>query len=234
MSFPDIRHAFQALALDEHRQCFSPSVWYLPNKTATPEDVEARQKEEEQAAKEYERVLQEAKDLKAGGRATDDEVNAAARKVNQVAKAWNKACRRRVKFENRLKLHSELKQVWFPGYHVNIGGGSSDTLDNVGDLEEMSNITYSWMLDRIKKYLSIDERFIIGSMREREKYLQKLNKEYETWEASVKKTKAESIKDWICHTAKTAVSSIVHHQKLAAPEDPTYKGIRGMAGEKAS
>ncbi|KAJ5273431.1 hypothetical protein N7478_008556 [Penicillium angulare] len=223
---PNIRHAFQALALDEHRQCFSPSVYYLPNKTATPEEVESRQQEESQAAKEYERVLQEAKDLKAGGDATDAEVNAAARKVNQVARAWNKATRRKIKFENRLSLHSELKQVWFPGYHVNIGGGDSETLEDEGDMEEMSNITYSWMLDQIKSYLSIDERFIIGSLKAREKRLHKLNEEYSKWEASVKTAKAESLKDWVCNTAKSAVSAVVHRPKPADPDGPAFRGIR--------
>ena len=140
--------------------------------------------------------------------------------VNETARAWNKATRRRVKFEDRLKVHSELKQVWFPGYHVNIGGGSSDTLDNVGDMEEMSNITYSWMLDQIKSHLSIDERFIMGAMKDREEYLQKLNQKYENWEASVNASKRESIKEWVVNAAK----SIVHPVKALDP--PEYKGIR--------
>jgi hypothetical protein len=34
---------------------------------------------------------------------------------------------------------SELLQVWFPGVHINIGGGSSDTLAEKGDLEGESS-----------------------------------------------------------------------------------------------
>jgi len=34
------------------------------------------------------------------------------------------------------KLDSELLQVWFSGYHVNVGGGSKDMLtDKKGDFE---------------------------------------------------------------------------------------------------
>ncbi|KAJ5731263.1 uncharacterized protein N7483_005771 [Penicillium malachiteum] len=219
----NIRHAFQALALDEHRQCFTPSVWYLPNKKATPEDLESRKKDEEAAKAQYFKVLSDAKALKASGKATDDEVNAAARKVNETAKAWNKTTRRRVKIEDRLKVHSELKQVWFPGYHVNIGGGDSDTLENLGDMEEMSNITFSWMLDQIKSHLSIDERFILNSLKEREAHLKKLNEEYAKWEAATA-IKKSSFRDWVCSTAKSTASVIMH--PLKSPASPVYKGIR--------
>lgn len=217
---PNIRHAFHALALDEHRQAFSPSVWYLPNKTATPEDVETRKNDEVEAEKRYLEVLQEAIDLKAKGQVTDAQVNAAAKTVNQVARVWNKATRRRMKAEERLKIQSELKQVWFPGYHVNIGGGDIGTLDNVGDMEEMSNITYSWMLDQIKVHLSVDERFVMQAMQAREEYLQKLNKKYEHWEASVLASKRQSFKEWVYNAART----IIHPSKMLDP--PEYKGIR--------
>ncbi|KAJ5387080.1 hypothetical protein N7509_009621 [Penicillium cosmopolitanum] len=217
---PNIRHAFQALALDEHRQSFTPSVWYLPNKACTREDVEARKKEEAEAEKRYSEVLQEAINLKKGGQATDAQVNAAAKTVNQVARAWNKVTRRRMKSEERFKTQSELKQVWFPGYHVNIGGGDMGTLDNVGDMEEMSNITYSWMLDQIKNHLSVDERFVIQAMKAREEYLQTLNKKYEHWEASVNTLKRDSFRQWVSN----AIETIMHPTKMLDP--PEYKGIR--------
>ncbi|KAJ5545970.1 hypothetical protein N7494_003555 [Penicillium frequentans] len=216
---PNIKHAYHALALDEHRQAFSPSVWFLPNKKATPEDCEVKKKEEEAAKKKYWITLQEAKDLKAGGKATDKEVNDAARAVNEAARAWNKATRRRIKFENRVGVHSELKQVWFPGYHVNIGGGDIGTLQNIGDMEEMSSITFSWMLDQIKAHLSIDERFIIKEHNARARALQKINQEY-----LAESKKAGSFKTWIYHTARATASVIMH--PLDSAIEPAYRKIR--------
>ncbi|TVY44637.1 Uncharacterized protein LOCC1_G003982 [Lachnellula occidentalis] len=67
-----IRHAFQALALDEHRAPFTPAVWER-NET---------------------------------GRTTTD-----------------------------------LRQVWFPGSHSNVGGSYDD--------QEMANITLAWMMDQL-------------------------------------------------------------------------------------
>lgn len=63
----DIKHAFQALALDEHRASFSPAVW--------------------------ERVRME-------------------------------------------KITTDLRQVWFPGAHSNVGGGYAD--------QEIANISLAW------------------------------------------------------------------------------------------
>lgn len=62
-----IRHAFQALALDEHRGPFSPAVW--------------ERREEDQC-------------------------------------------------------QTDLRQVWFPGAHSNVGGGYAD--------QEVANITLAW------------------------------------------------------------------------------------------
>ncbi|KAJ5945501.1 hypothetical protein N7454_002340 [Penicillium verhagenii] len=220
---PNIKYAYQALALDEHRQAFSPSVYYLPNKTATAEEVEARKKEEVAAQSKYWTTLQKAKSLKAGGKATDKEVNTAAHAVNEAARAWNKASRRRVKFQNRLGVHSKLTQVWFPGYHVNIGGGDSETLDNVGDMEEMSSITFFWMLDQIKAHLSIDERFIIREHNARVQNLQQLNKAFTSWEAAETK-KTQSFRNWVYHAAKATASVFVH--PLDSGVEPAYKKLR--------
>ncbi|KAF7879158.1 hypothetical protein EAF04_000357 [Stromatinia cepivora] len=67
-----IRHAFQALALDENRRPFSPAVWEI--------------------------------------RDFDDEP-------------------------------TDLRQVWFPGSHANVGGGYDD--------QEVANITLAWMMDQL-------------------------------------------------------------------------------------
>jgi len=67
-----IRHAFQALALDEHRAPFSPAVWERTNMHKTTLD---------------------------------------------------------------------LRQVWFPGAHSNVGGGYDD--------QEIANISLAWMMDQL-------------------------------------------------------------------------------------
>lgn len=213
------------MALDEHRNAFSPAVWYLPNKPVTPEEVEARKQEEILAEKKYWRALQKAKDLKASGKATDQDVNDAAREVNTAARAWNKSSRRRVDFQNRLELHPTLKQVWFPGYHINIGGGSNGTLENKGDMEEMSNIVFSWMLDQIDEFLSVDESFIINEQNEREKKFQELNQILQNWDAKITAQATESWGDWLRRRAQTAVSAVTHVLKPPIKE-PAYKKPR--------
>jgi Uncharacterized alpha/beta hydrolase domain (DUF2235) len=88
---PSIEYAFHALALDEHRRPFSPTLWSL---STPPSD----------------------------------------------------------KSQPRTK---KLIQCWFPGMHINIGGGSSDVLEeekkHLTDMESMSNITYAWMVDRVRE-----------------------------------------------------------------------------------
>lgn len=89
----NIEHAFQALALDERRKAFRPTLWYIP------------------------------KDL------VDD--------------------------PNRPT--PELKQAWFPGVHINIGGGSSDCFSTMkGDSENISTATLCWMLQCVSPHLTID------------------------------------------------------------------------------
>ena len=77
---PNIKNAFHALALDEKRRPFSPTLWYLPEGNT----------------------------------------------------------------------ETNLQQCWFPGVHINVGGGSDDGLKEIektkGDLESMANITFAWMV----------------------------------------------------------------------------------------
>ncbi|OCL15296.1 hypothetical protein AOQ84DRAFT_384127 [Glonium stellatum] len=85
-----ILHAYQAVALDECRSPFSPSVW-------------------------------------------------------------------KIKTDNKI---TKLCQCWFPGVHINVGGGSpanADEKDPKGDREQLASISYAWMLDRIRPHLALDE-----------------------------------------------------------------------------
>jgi hypothetical protein len=161
---PDVRHAFQALGLDEHRNAFTPTLWYLPKfGNVTSEQIEAQKSAVEKKAQEWEELLQNAIKLKESRKASDEDINGAARHLNMTARALNEESRKLTKLEDdrRHQVHPRtLRQVWFPGYHINIGGGSDDTLHNEGDMEEMSSITFAWMLDQIKPYLSLNEEYL--------------------------------------------------------------------------
>lgn len=97
---PNIEYGFHALALDEHRRPFSPTLWSLPPPIG-------------------------------GQRQT-----------------------------------KKLVQCWFPGMHINVGGGNSDQLEekkkHLTDMEAMANITYTWMVDRVRENtdLLFDEKAI--------------------------------------------------------------------------
>jgi hypothetical protein len=83
-----IHNAFQALALDEHRGPFVPTLWHLPPGPTT----------------------------------------------------------------------TNLEQCWFPGVHINIGGGSDDQIKGGrGDREEIATLTLAWMIDRCRPFLGFDE-----------------------------------------------------------------------------
>jgi hypothetical protein len=194
--------------LDERRKAFSPTLWYLNKKTATKEQVDAHKEDEKTAEKHYWDVLQHAKELKAGGKATDEAVNAAARKVNQAARAWNKAARKRVRYQNRFEQHPVLRQVWIPGFHINIGGGANDTLKDEGDMENMSNIAFAWMLDQIKGHVSVNEQVFTEEQNDRERHIEELNLKLIKSDTMPKSTKSKSWPKWASSIARTAVTFI--------------------------
>lgn len=192
--------------MDERRKAFSPTLWYLNKKTATKEEVEAHTEDEKAAEKVYWDALQQAKKLKAGGKATDDAVNAAARKVNRAARAWNKASRKRVRYQNRYEQHPVLRQVWIPGFHINIGGGASDTLKDEGDMENMSNIAFAWMLDQIKGHVSVNEQVFTDEQTDRERHIEELNLKLIKADTMPKSTTSKSWPTWASSFARTTVA----------------------------
>ncbi len=46
-----------------------------------------------------------------------------------------------------------LKQVWFPGVHSNIGGGYDDA--------ELSDITLAWMMSQLEPFLEFNGNYIL-------------------------------------------------------------------------
>lgn len=125
----DIKRAYHALALDEHREAFSPTLWYLPEKRdITEQDFEKKEKEVEESRNNWYMVAYDKK-TPLGER-------------QRLKTIYNEARRDLCRMQEYSKPQSELLQVWFPGVHINIGGGSSDTLDNKGDLEGNISLYY--------------------------------------------------------------------------------------------
>ncbi|KAL1625539.1 hypothetical protein SLS56_007286 [Neofusicoccum ribis] len=95
----NVRHAYQALALDERRTPFSPCLWCVKEGNTT----------------------------------------------------------------------TNLVQCWFPGAHINVGGGNSDNAGDknpAGDREQLASITYAWMLDRVRPYLALNEDALASQLAE--------------------------------------------------------------------
>lgn len=206
---PDIKHAYHALALDEARTAFTPTLFYIPTEQVSTGDLKECLEAEEKAKKAFKDKRDYAQSLKERN-AANELVNQACREANELAKIWNRTQRKRVKYQNRLEQHPELKQVWFPGYHINVGGGSSDTLDNKGDMEEMSNITFSWMLDQIRPHLSINEEAIMKDYADREEMFAQYNHDLREWQREQLDRKNESWGAWGSRIAVSTASRIIH------------------------
>lgn len=154
----------------------------------TAEQVQAQKKVAEKKAQEYHEILADAIKLKRSGMGSDEDINSAARHLNRTAKDLNEEGRKFVKMEDDWKHQDHprtLKQVWFPGYHVNIGGGSDDSLRNEGDMEEMSSITFAWMLDQIKPHLSLDEEYLVKERTDMEFYMSTLGENQQEKDGSL-------------------------------------------------
>ena len=59
---------------------------------------------------------------------------------------------------------TNLLQCWFPGVHINVGGGSKDELDpkekKYTDLGEISLISFAWMVDLCSPFLDFKDTFM--------------------------------------------------------------------------
>ncbi|KAJ5938685.1 hypothetical protein N7466_001819 [Penicillium verhagenii] len=220
-----IKYAFQALAIDEQRKAFEPTLFFVPpQKDGTKEELLKNAVKENKEA--YEKNLQKAKKLKtpkketkAGKRAklpTDASINEIAGEVNALALKWNDSLRHLINYQDRSKKPTELVQVWFPGYHINVGGGASETMHNKGNMEEMSNIAYSWMLDQLKKHLSLNEAHINQEYDLREANFRIENKKRLDWNIM---TKDETWGTWALRRS-FEVASAIRHPLTAGPVPP--------------
>ncbi|EKD14109.1 uncharacterized protein L3040_007890 [Drepanopeziza brunnea f. sp. 'multigermtubi'] len=68
----------------------------------------------------------------------------------------------------REKPKTALCQCWFPGAHINVGGGSSANAGKSpkGDREQLASVSYGWMLDRIRPHLALSEAALAGQIAE--------------------------------------------------------------------
>ncbi|KAJ5701298.1 hypothetical protein N7488_008846 [Penicillium malachiteum] len=218
----NIKYAFQALAIDERRRAFEPTLFYVPPKPDASLE-EGYASAEETARDEFLEALRAARDLKEVNKSppTDRQVNDAAKDVNKKAKAWNHAVRRYMNFKDKRRAPTKLAQVWFPGYHINVGGGSSSTMENKGNMEEMSNIAYAWMLDRVKQHISINEKHIKAEYTSRVEVFDINNEARKNWNAMMKD---ETWGTWMWRKSSETVSAIIHPH-TPGPE-PAFKRKR--------
>lgn len=68
---------------------------------------------------------------------------------------------------------TNLKQVWFPGVHSNIGGGYDD--------QEIANITLAWMMSRLELFLDFRPDFLMSQVTELQRYYKTSNQKPRWW-----------------------------------------------------
>ncbi|OJK03624.1 hypothetical protein ASPACDRAFT_49732 [Aspergillus aculeatus ATCC 16872] len=195
---PNIKNAFQALALDEHRRLFRPAMFFVP----TPKTItESRSREIKYQARDATRQWLK---LVRSGTASIGELQAAEKRRNAAA-------RELLECEDSDKEPSQLTQVWFPGFHIHIGGGSSQTLKNKGNMEEMSHIVFAWMLDQIQGYVSLDRELL--------QLEEKTREDQRRWQS-------ESWAQWLWRTGQGLVAAVQHPLTPSVGAPPAYRQIR--------
>ncbi|CAG8023640.1 unnamed protein product [Penicillium olsonii] len=208
---PNIKHAFQALALDEHRAAFTPTLFYVPTvEKTTPEDISKQQNLHKVATKTWLDLLLTEKP------STED--------IKRVLKLKNEAARKLLDLEDSQKERPKLVQVWFPGNHINIGGGSTLTLENKGNMEEMSNIVFAWMLDQIKGFVSLNDEVLQKDQIARRARLAKINKDLHRYTEHNGQLQNESWSKWLQRGGEWVASSILH--PLTPSNKPAYMSER--------
>ncbi|KAK4207852.1 hypothetical protein QBC37DRAFT_432807 [Rhypophila decipiens] len=148
---PYIKNAYHALALDEHRKPFDATLWHFP-----ADGVSSPPKPKASTAA-YTDKWNKVRD-------TDNATE------QQLAVAWEDLVAAEM-YDELKCTDSNLLQVWFPGVHINIGGGSDDLLppeakkeedrDNAAswyhsDMEQIAMITLTWMIEQLQPHLGFE------------------------------------------------------------------------------
>ncbi|KAG0616182.1 hypothetical protein M758_5G096600 [Ceratodon purpureus] len=122
-----VEHAYHALAIDEHRFHFAPTLWTMPR---LKPDSESKMDEVPSSTSKLESVTNPEQMLKLES-VTNPE---------QMLKS---------KSHKQMKPHKEVKQVWFMGSHCNVGGGAD--LDDEFDPDDLWLYSYVWMQKHAEK-----------------------------------------------------------------------------------
>jgi hypothetical protein len=199
------------LALDEHRAAFTPTLFYVSSVTrASDEEVQKQQELCQNANNAWKDII-----------LTD---RPSLEDVKDVRKTKNEAERKLLDMADSQKDRSKLLQVWFPGVHINVGGGSTLTMENKGNMEEMSNIAFAWMLDQIKGFVSFNEETLRKDELLRQVRLTKINNALNWYNERMEKRKKESWSKWLQRGSQWIASSVLH--PLIPGEKPAYMGHR--------
>lgn len=90
------------------------------------------------------------------------------------------------------------------------------------DFTEMANITFSWMLDQISDYVSINEEVTYQDARARQNHIDELNNELRRYKMKIDQDKKEAAKrgwgQWANHALAVAADTVMH--PLTRPEVP--------------
>ncbi|KAJ1323444.1 DUF2235 domain-containing protein [Microdochium nivale] len=158
-----IRNAFHAIALDEHRKPFSPTLWHMPAPPTFKPSISDRSLTLEDLRTKFKTLHLHRPDSQ-----SDED---AVKYEKRVDDAWEDLIEfeMREQWENRLeKQLPTLEQVWFPGMHMNVGGGDSDILkERLGDFEQIALISFAWMIERVKPFIEFEPRLRKRSVRDR-------------------------------------------------------------------
>lgn len=68
---------------------------------------------------------------------------------------------------------TNLKQVWFPGVHSNLGGGYDD--------QEIANITLAWMISRLEPFLDFQPGYIQSLYESNKQYYKRTGQKTRWW-----------------------------------------------------
>ncbi|KAK1983326.1 hypothetical protein LZ30DRAFT_714609 [Colletotrichum cereale] len=156
------KHAFHALALDEHIKPFTPTLWHLPEEGEDSDDEEAYE-DEQPFESETSLRKKRAKDKKRAEANFNHLIKRAPEATEtQLSAAWKKVINTHAAAEPK-DFTPRLQQVWFPGGHVNIGGGNSTLLINFPyDFEQLSLISFAWMCDQVTPLIRLDDKPMEG------------------------------------------------------------------------
>ncbi|KAJ8058797.1 hypothetical protein OCU04_011785 [Sclerotinia nivalis] len=89
----------------------------------------------------------------------------------------------------------------------------------------MSNITFAWMLDQIKKYVSINEATIKADGEDRQKHFEELNKQRKFHVDREEARKKEGWGKWIWRKGEWVASKVAHpltYEKTHHDEERVY------------